>query len=319
MIATIERVAALSDVAQERARRLFIPIVRIIVGLMWFQNAGWKTPPDFGKRNGRGLYGYTESAVSHEVFAPYAFFVKNVVLKNFTFFGWVTLLMEASLGAFLILGLHTRIWALLGVVQSLAIAFSVLHVEHEWPWSYYLMVAAHLGLFAMDAGNHWGLDELRGRLRLNATAWQRPALVIGAITSIVGATSFVKASGKAFGASFGTYLGPSSPSPKGYELSLIALNRRGAVIVVVLGLMLVAAGATRVRPVTLVVTAVSAVLAMLLLFQFERNPRGALEGGFTGGNGSTFSFMLGLALAALVISGLGAIRRPDRMRTTEPA
>ena len=31
---------------------------------------------------------------------------------------------------------------------------SVLHVHNEWPWSYYLMIAAHLALFSLDAGNH---------------------------------------------------------------------------------------------------------------------------------------------------------------------
>ena len=110
MTATVSRNAsAVLDRAQARANTIIIPIVRIIVGLLWLQNAGWKTPPDFGKRNGRGLFGYTQSAVTHEVFAPYAYFVKHLV--NFTFFGWLTLIVEASLGAFLILGLHTRIWA----------------------------------------------------------------------------------------------------------------------------------------------------------------------------------------------------------------
>ena len=83
MITTFSRNAsAILDRAQARASTIIIPIVRIIVGLLWLQNAGWKTPPDFGKRNGRVLYGYTQSAVTHEVFGPYAFFVKNVVLKN---------------------------------------------------------------------------------------------------------------------------------------------------------------------------------------------------------------------------------------------
>ena len=318
MITTMDRARTLSDAAQARASRIVIPIIRIIVGLLWLQNAGWKTPPDFGKRNGRGLFGYAQSAVTHEVFAPYAFFVKHVVLKNFTFFGWVTLFVEASLGAFLILGLHTRIWSLIGLGQSLAITFSVLHVQNEWPWSYYLMIAAHLSLFALDAGNHWGLDEVRGRLRSQATAWQRPAVVVGAITTLVGALSFVKAGGHAFGASFGSYLGPAAASPKGYELSLITLNRRGALIVVLLGIVMLAAGLTKVRLALLGVTAVAGALAVLLLFQFERNPKGVLVGGFTGGNGSTFSFLLGLALTGAVLGGLATIRSAKRPTSTDP-
>ena len=50
MIATSLRGAsAIVDRAQARANTIIIPVVRIIVGLLWLQNAGWKTPPDFGK------------------------------------------------------------------------------------------------------------------------------------------------------------------------------------------------------------------------------------------------------------------------------
>ena len=191
----------------------------------------------------------------------------------------------------------------------------MLHVQNEWPWSYYLMIAAHLALFALDAGNHWGLDEVRGRLRTSSAAWQRSAVVVGAITVLVGALSFIKAGGHAFGASFGTYLGPAAASPKGYELSLIALSRRGALIVIVLGLGLLAAGLTRVRLVALGASDIAAVLAVLLLFQFEHNLKGVLVGGFTGGNGSTLSFLLGLTLAGLVLGGMASIVTRKRVAT----
>ena len=123
-------------------------------------------------------------------------------------------------------------------------------------------------------GKPLGLDEVRNCLRSDTTSWHRVAVVLGSLTAAIGALGMVKASGHDFGASFGSYLGPASASPKGYELSLMAFNTRGALVVVLFGLAMVAAGVLRIRPVLDGVTAVSAVLSALLVFQFERNPRG---------------------------------------------
>ena len=82
------------------------------------------------------MYHSASYAVSHEVFHPYARLVDHLVLPNFTFFGWMVLLVEASLGAFLLIGLATRFWAVDGVAQTVVIMLSVLNAPHEWLWSY---------------------------------------------------------------------------------------------------------------------------------------------------------------------------------------
>jgi thiosulfate dehydrogenase [quinone] large subunit len=135
--------------------------------LLWLVNSGWKRPPDFGQDGNRGLYAFTRDAVDHEVFAPFAWVVREAVLPNFRLFGWAVLVTEAALGAFLLVGLATRFWALVGLVQSAVITLSVLNAPGEWEWSYYLMMAAHLGAFALAAGRAGGLD---GLLR---PAWER--------------------------------------------------------------------------------------------------------------------------------------------------
>ena len=151
-----------------RVDRALIAIVRVGVALLWVQNLGWKIPPDFGQGDPpTGLYQSVSYAVSHEVFHPYAWLVDRLVLPNFTFFGWMVLLVEASLGAFLLIGLATRFWALVGMAQTIAIMLSVLNAPHEWYWSYVLMLLVHLALFATSAGRYAGLD---GLLR---PVWQR--------------------------------------------------------------------------------------------------------------------------------------------------
>ena len=132
--------------------------IRIGVGVLWLTNTNWKTPPDFGQAGGGGLYGYTRDAVDHSVFAPYSWIVEHGVLPNFRAFGWMVLLLEASLAAFLLLGLTTRFWALLSAVQAAAVGLSVGLSPGEWPWSYYLMVMVSVSLWATAAGRTWGLD-----------------------------------------------------------------------------------------------------------------------------------------------------------------
>jgi thiosulfate dehydrogenase [quinone] large subunit len=144
-----------------------IAAARVGVGLMWIQNSGWKTPPDFGEDRGDGLYAQTRLAVEHEVLAPWAWLVEHVVLPNFAFFAWTTLLVEAALGAFLLVGLATRFWALVGAGQSVLITLSVLNAPGEWHWSRFLMVLVHVLLFATAAGRYYGLDAVWRPL------WQR--------------------------------------------------------------------------------------------------------------------------------------------------
>ena len=154
--------------------RWFVIGVRIAMGILWVTNAGWKTPPDFGRESGRGLFRFTSFAVEHEVFAPFAFLVREVVLPNFTLFGWMVLIVEAALGSFLVLGLTTRLWALIGVAQAAAITLSTLNAPGEWNWGYYMLIAIHLLLFATAAGRFGGLDGvLRPAWERRNTRWSR--------------------------------------------------------------------------------------------------------------------------------------------------
>jgi thiosulfate dehydrogenase (quinone) large subunit len=150
--------------------RWLIAALRIGVAFLWIENAGWKRPPDFGS-----LRHFTEFAVSDPVVPPFSWLVENVVLPNLAFFGWMTLLLEASLGAFLLVGLATRLWALIGIGQTVTIMMSVLNAPNEWEWSFYLMILAHLALFATAAGRSFGLDAIL-RPRLAAAPGRLPQL-----------------------------------------------------------------------------------------------------------------------------------------------
>lgn len=150
-----------------RAGPVSLAILRIGIGVLWIENAGWKTPPDFGLETKAGLYRFIAYAVEYEVLAPWAWIVQNLIMPNFVLFGWMILLVEASLGGFLLVGLATRFWALVGLGQTVAITLSVLNAPHEWHWSYLLMMLAHLVILGTAAGRYWGVD---GELR---PTWER--------------------------------------------------------------------------------------------------------------------------------------------------
>ncbi|HEU5157437.1 MAG TPA: TQO small subunit DoxD [Streptosporangiaceae bacterium] len=140
--------------AKPRLGHGLLALARVGVAYMWIQNLAWKDPSNsFG-----ALRGWIQMAVDHPVFPPYSWLVEHFVLPNMSLFGWIVLLVEGGIGAFLLVGLATRLWALIGAAESAAIALSVLNAPHEWPWAYYLMILIHLVFFGTRAGRAYGVD-----------------------------------------------------------------------------------------------------------------------------------------------------------------
>ena len=160
-----------ADPLSSRWSRALIAVVRVGVALMWIQNVAWKRPPDFGRADDNGLFFWAGQAVEYPVFAPYSAFVETLFLPNIEVVGWIILLVEAGLGAFLLIGLATRLWAVIGLAQTLAIMLSVLNAPHEWHWSYYLMFLAHLALLATAAGRSYGVDGVLRPLWSRSDSW----------------------------------------------------------------------------------------------------------------------------------------------------
>ena len=134
--------------------------IRILAGMLWIQNVGWKYPPDF-EILGRSF----QRGIDEPTWGPFSSFLESVVIGNLALFGWITLISELVVGAMLVAGFATRIAALTGAIQSLVIGLTVSAVDHEWGWSYWMMVGFHLALFASASGRYCGVDGvLRSRL-----------------------------------------------------------------------------------------------------------------------------------------------------------
>ncbi len=160
-------------------------VLRVLLGLMWLYNVSWKRAPDFGEDAGNGLFKFTSYAVSHPVLPPYSWVVEHLVLPYFQVFGWVVLVVETGLAVLLLTGVWLRVAAAVGVAQSVAIALSVAYAPAEWPWSYWLMIGAHLVILFSSAGRLLSVDGMRAGLnrgRALVQVWGGLSVLVGLVT-----------------------------------------------------------------------------------------------------------------------------------------
>lgn len=266
----------------DRPRDAGLAALRILVGLMWLYNVAWKRPPDFGEAADNGLYHFTAYAVSDPVLPPYSWLVENLVLPHIVLFGYGVILAETALAVMLLTGTAVRAAAALGVVQSVAIALAVAFAPDEWPWSYWLMIGAHLVLLLGTAGRSLAVDAVRAGLRpatLLHRVWGTLAVVVGAFSALM---------------SLGDPLAATGPGLRSTDLSvsLGQYNLVGGIVVLAAGALLLVASTGVVRA-----GQAAAILGVLGALSLH------LQIGFSdpllGGTASSAAFLLALTVVGL--------------------
>jgi hypothetical protein len=136
-----------------------LALARIVYGLLWWQQSKWKVPSDdFGRISGGGLWYWTQQEIQYPTVALYRDFLTTVVVPNWTFFGWMTLVTETFIGATLMLGLFTRLGALAAIGMAANVTVGILSVPHEWVWTYTMLTMLPILFLMTDAGRSFGLD-----------------------------------------------------------------------------------------------------------------------------------------------------------------
>jgi uncharacterized membrane protein YphA (DoxX/SURF4 family) len=138
-----------------------LALARIVYGLLWWEQTKWKVPADdFGRISGGGLWYWVQQEVQYPTLTAYRDFLVTVMIPHWTFFGWLTLITETFIGATLILGLFTRLGALVGLGMAVNVTLGILSVPHEWGWTYTMLITFPVLFLLTGAGRSLGLDAL---------------------------------------------------------------------------------------------------------------------------------------------------------------
>ncbi|MGH7387966.1 MAG: hypothetical protein ACREM3_00695 [Candidatus Rokuibacteriota bacterium] len=144
-----------------------LALFRIAYGLLYLDMALQKAPwVGYG-----WLRGFIEKEIAHPTFGWYAAFLRDVVLANFSLFGFQTFVVEFALGVALFLGVLTRLAGAAGFLWQAQIALGAFNVPGEWYWIWPLLTLPLLCFALSGAGRVLGLDH-----------WLEPALARRATT-----------------------------------------------------------------------------------------------------------------------------------------
>jgi uncharacterized membrane protein YphA (DoxX/SURF4 family) len=130
-------------------------IVRFTMGAMWWGQTLWKLPPSFG-----GLRFWMDEMVKYAAYPAQRAFVKDVVEAHFSFFAPQIYCAEVLIATTLILGLFTRLGAVLGLLASVNLWFGLYRHPTEWPWTYGFMILLHITLLVYRMGRSLGVDAI---------------------------------------------------------------------------------------------------------------------------------------------------------------
>jgi uncharacterized membrane protein YphA (DoxX/SURF4 family) len=160
---------------QRTGYHVWIWIARTIVGTMWWQQTIWKTPPTYG-----GLRFWMEQMAKYASSGLQRHFVSDVVLAHYSFFAPQVYLSEVLISVCLLLGVWSRIGALVGSAMALNLMFGLYRSPSEWVWTYVFLLIVMVQFVMEPPGRSLGLDalirsspghELSSRRRLLSWMW----------------------------------------------------------------------------------------------------------------------------------------------------
>jgi uncharacterized membrane protein YphA (DoxX/SURF4 family) len=148
-----------SEPAQRSLHHIGYGLMRVIVGIMWWQQSLWKIPPHWDW----GLIHWMEVMVEHASTQLQSALVRDLVLPNINIFGPLVYAIEVIIAVSLILGVVTRIGAALGALMAINLWLGLYNAPNEWPWTYMFLVVLQLIFLINPPGRSLGIDALAWR------------------------------------------------------------------------------------------------------------------------------------------------------------
>ena len=134
---------------------LTLALVRLFFGFLWFQQLGWKMPPDFA-----GLRPDVEREVRSTILPGYSSIIQHVFLAHFSLLGACLWTAELLVSLSLLFGLFTRLGALLALLLSIQLYVGIAYAPGEWYWAYGMLLMLSLCFVALPAGRRLGFDHV---------------------------------------------------------------------------------------------------------------------------------------------------------------
>jgi uncharacterized membrane protein YphA (DoxX/SURF4 family) len=130
-----------------------------MVGTMWWQQSLWKIPPHYDW----GLIHWMQEMVEHASTELQSALVRDFVLPNIAVFGPLVYAIEVLIGVSLVLGVATRLGALLGALMAINLWLGLYDAPNEWPWTYMFIIVVHLIYVIDPPGRSLGIDAFLWR------------------------------------------------------------------------------------------------------------------------------------------------------------
>ncbi len=144
------------DPAQRSLHHVGYGLMRVIIGIMWWQQSLWKIPPHWDW----GLIHWMEVMVEHASTQLQSTLVRDLVLPNIAVFGPLVYAIEVIIAVSLILGVVTRVGAGLGALMAINLWLGLYNAPNEWPWTYMFLVVLQLIFLINPPGRSLGIDAL---------------------------------------------------------------------------------------------------------------------------------------------------------------
>jgi len=157
--AAIAALAWRADSEQRSVQHVGYGLLRVIIGIMWWQQSLWKIPPHYDW----GLIHWMEEMVEHASTQLQSVLVRDLVLPNIAVFGPLVYAIEVAIAVSLILGVVTRLGAALGALMAINLWLGLYNAPGEWPWTYMFLVVLQLIFVINPPGRSLGVDALAWR------------------------------------------------------------------------------------------------------------------------------------------------------------
>jgi uncharacterized membrane protein YphA (DoxX/SURF4 family) len=154
------------DPEQRTGRHVWMWMLRLFIGGMWWQQTLWKLPPTYTDNPdgvSGGLHFWINEMIQHAAFSSQSWLVEHIIQPNFYVFAPQVYVTEVIIAISLMLGIFTRLGGLLGALMATNLWFGLYRAAYEWPWAYFFLLVLQITFIVYAAGRSLGLDAVLRR------------------------------------------------------------------------------------------------------------------------------------------------------------